>query len=308
MTVENERSWLLIVVIAAALVLCLAVAIAPLIWLFGARPGFDADDARVRILFKVDLSAADDRNATLESVRETIERRMQSAAVVPAFLVRAAGDDRIEVLIPEAPQRDIEQIRELVTRPGTLEFSLLANEADHATEIAAATTGELPIDDDTVAWLPVADGNDVGPGNLVVYRDTQHGDSLVREFLVVRDPPEMRISGNQLVRATVGFSPNRTPALDFEFDQRGAYLFQRLTAANAPRPGAGFKSRLAIILDGRIHSAPSINEMIGLGRGQITGDFTEAEVRQLAAALTTGRLPAPVEFVETSDIDGAADE
>lgn len=290
---ENRR---LIIVICAAVVLCLGGALSPLIWLYVVRPQFEADDARMRIVFQADLDSANDQDV-LESVRRAIERRLQHSQIVPVFLVQAAGDDRIEVLTPEITQEQLEQIRKLVTRPGTLEFALLANRVDHTEQIAAATSDESTGDDDSVAWVPVAAESDVRDdgGRYDVFRETEQG---VREFLIVRDPPGMRITGNHLESARVGIAPNRTVALDFQFDHRGAFLMQRLTAANAPRPGAGYKNRLAIILDGRIHSAPTINEMIA-GRGQITGDFTEDEVRQFAAALMAGKLPAPVEFVES---------
>jgi preprotein translocase subunit SecD len=56
--------------------------------------------------------------------------------------------------------------------------------------------------------------------------------------------------------------------------------------------------RLAIVLDGKIQSAPNIQEKIPRGQGSITGSFTEEEAQNLAIVLRSGALPAPVNIVE----------
>ncbi|MBW2619412.1 MAG: protein translocase subunit SecD, partial [Deltaproteobacteria bacterium] len=61
---------------------------------------------------------------------------------------------------------------------------------------------------------------------------------------------------------------------------------------------ANVKRRLAIILDGRINSAPVIQEKIGGGTARITGAFTMDDARDLAIVLRAGALPAPVDILE----------
>lgn len=303
MAAGKQRSWLVPVVLAAALALGLCVAALPLILLFDLGPRFDAEDAKVRLVFQVAMESHDDADDVLESVRDSFERRLRSSGDVSGFLVRVSGDDRIEVLTGELTESQQHGIIDLLTRPGTLEFSLLGNQYDHATLIADATAeAEAESEDGEWAWISLEPDADIGTHGGVVSRVAESDDSSSPEYLVVRDLPEMRITGDRLEWAMVGRSASGNPALDFKFDQRGSFLLQQLTTANAPRPGAGFKSRLAIILDGKIHSAPVINEMVA-GRGQITGNFTEAEVRRLAAALTAGELPAPVECVEIESLD-----
>ena len=56
--------------------------------------------------------------------------------------------------------------------------------------------------------------------------------------------------------------------------------------------------RLAIVLDGNVHSAPQIRERIPSGRAQITGGFTTEEATDLAIVLRAGALPAPVQVLE----------
>ncbi len=70
------------------------------------------------------------------------------------------------------------------------------------------------------------------------------------------------------------------PGIGFEFDEKSDYLFYQFTSSN-------INTRLAIIIDGKIYSAPQINSAIR-GKGIITGDFTEAEVAKVIGALEKG--------------------
>jgi preprotein translocase subunit SecD len=81
------------------------------------------------------------------------------------------------------------------------------------------------------------------------------------------------------------------PYVELILNSRGARLFEEITAANVKR-------RLAIVLDGRVYSAPVIQERIGGGRASITGSFNIKDARDLAIVLRAGALPAPVEVVE----------
>ena len=77
------------------------------------------------------------------------------------------------------------------------------------------------------------------------------------------------------------------PAISFKFDARGAKLFGDLTGANKDK-------NMAIILDGNVYSAPTIQTRIS-EQGQITGNFSAAEARDLARVLSAGRLPGKIE-------------
>jgi preprotein translocase subunit SecD len=76
-----------------------------------------------------------------------------------------------------------------------------------------------------------------------------------------------------------------------DFNAAGARAFSELTDANVGK-------RLAIVLDGNIHSAPQIRERIPSGRAQITGGFSTDEATDLAIVLRAGALPAPVQVLE----------
>ncbi|HUT72659.1 MAG TPA: hypothetical protein VMW89_18475 [Desulfatiglandales bacterium] len=99
------------------------------------------------------------------------------------------------------------------------------------------------------------------------------------------------LTGAHLKDASVGFDRYGHAMVHLEFDSRGAKTFGEVTSRYVGR-------RLAIILDGKLHSAPVINEPILSGKAQITGNFTSEEAHDLALVLRAGSLPAPVKVVE----------
>ena len=99
------------------------------------------------------------------------------------------------------------------------------------------------------------------------------------------------VSGENLTRAGVGADQSGRPAIDFRFDGQGARRFGETTAANIGRP-------FAIILDGKVISAPTIQGAITGGTGQITGSFSIAEASELVNLLNGGALPAPLTVEE----------
>ena len=100
------------------------------------------------------------------------------------------------------------------------------------------------------------------------------------------------IGGDQLSRADPSFDGRSgQPVLSFAFKPSAARTFGRYTAENIGR-------RFAIVLDGRVLTAPVIQSAIPDGTGQITGNFTVEEVTKLAIQLRSGALPAPLTIVE----------
>ena len=81
------------------------------------------------------------------------------------------------------------------------------------------------------------------------------------------------------------------PIVSFTLDRLGAQKFGKTTSESVGK-------RLAIILDGKIISAPSIREPITAGNGNITGDFTFQEATDLALLLRSGALPTSLNTVE----------
>ncbi len=98
------------------------------------------------------------------------------------------------------------------------------------------------------------------------------------------------ITGEHLINARIQFQ-NAAPVVQFSLNQIGAKKFAEFTQKNRGE-------RLAIILDGKILSAPSINEPINSGEGFISGNFSVDSATELALMLKAGALPAPLKIIE----------
>mgnify|MGYP000377369384 CR=1 FL=1 len=112
-------------------------------------------------------------------------------------------------------------------------------------------------------------------------------------FYVLEQAPV--VTGEQLTDAQPSFDQNGRPAVNFRFNPQGARKFGDYTAANIGSP-------FAIVLDGEVISAPTIQSHIPGGSGIITGNFTIEESTNLAVLLRAGALPAGMDFLEERTI------
>lgn len=131
--------------------------------------------------------------------------------------------------------------------------------------------------------------------------DIPRGEALPRGVSMLPDaktgqtyPIEDRVAldGERLTDARSGFDQRTNePIVSFRFDSVGARQFAEITKANIGRP-------FAIVLDGKVLSAPVIREPITGGSGQISGSFTVEDSAVLSALLRAGALPAPLTVIE----------
>lgn len=111
------------------------------------------------------------------------------------------------------------------------------------------------------------------------------------EALVVVDPdPARNFDARHLADATVGFDDFKRPLLAFRTSPDGAPVLYHVTKTNLPDAETAFYRMLGILIDDELVSAPRIMSTI-VDRGQITGNFTVAEVESLVAVLKAGSLP-----------------
>ena len=100
------------------------------------------------------------------------------------------------------------------------------------------------------------------------------------------------LSGENLTNAKPSFdNRNNETIVSFTLDRLGSKKFGRATSNNVGK-------RLAIILDNKIISAPTIREPILGGNGQISGNFDFQSATDLALLLRSGALPAPLNIIE----------
>ena len=119
------------------------------------------------------------------------------------------------------------------------------------------------------------------------------------EFLPLADEPSyiipvysrVEVSGETLKDSQADFDQHNMPVVTTVFDATGARKFAKLTTEHV-------NERFAIVLDGKVLSAPNIREPIPGGRGQISGGFTLQGAKDLAVLLRSGALPAPLTVIE----------
>ena len=205
-----------------------------------------------------------------EAVRvglETIRNRVDQFGVAEPSIQRQ-GENRILIQLPGV--QDPERAKALIGKTALLEFKLVDDRADPE----AAGRGTVPEGDEVLYQRRVE--KETGTERKIPY--------------VVRK--QTYLTGRDLATARVSIDQNTSePYVSVEFNPAGAKAFADLTDANVGK-------RLAIILDGNVHSAPVIRERIPSGRAQITGGFTSQEATDLAIVLRAGALPAPVNVLE----------
>lgn len=112
------------------------------------------------------------------------------------------------------------------------------------------------------------------------------------------------LSGKNLKSAYVDYNNGQglgLPQVALQFDSDGAKLFADMTKRNIGK-------QIAIVLDGNIVSAPTVQAEIPNGQAVITGDFTVKEAKALVARLNEGALPAPITLVGEQTVSASLGE
>ena len=238
---------------------------------------------------------------------DAIKKRVNPSGTID-MTVRGVGTDGIEVIVPGVDRELVEQMKAKITRLGSLEFGILANRVDHPDLVKAAEAlpkdqRELFVKERVVAaWRDASQGKEKDTGGnvgsrVVTLPNAEGKDVEVLQFLIKQELPDQTVTGYHLTQARAQLDNNGRPAVGFHFNGRGAFLFGNLTQANLPDsengPTQGFRRRLAILLDGKVCSAPTIQSRI-TSAGEITGSFTMKEVEELVAVLNAGALEVPL--------------
>ena len=200
----------------------------------------------------------------METATEVVRKRIDALGTREPTIIRQ-GNDRIVVQVPGL--KDPQALKDLLGKTAKLEFKLVDGSAS-PTDIAQ---GIAP------------------PGSEIVpYADAQEGGG-VTAIAVKRLGG---IKGDQLTDARQSNDPQTNePVVSITFDQQGGARFAKLTSENVGKP-------FAIILDGKVLSAPNINEPILGGSAQISGRFSVETANQLAISLRSGALPVDLKVVE----------
>jgi protein-export membrane protein SecD len=287
----------------------------------------------MHVLLEVDkskLSAAEAKDA-VERARNVIENRVDQFGVAEP-LIQSEGEDRIVVQLPGLTDR--ERARELIGKTALLEFKLvrtpeearnlfqrldsyLASRGAGAAAnldtmlqrqpltghfLEAGNSAFVRLDDtSTVSHLLMTAGIDsIIPSDsqlLWSAQDQNYQGVTGRSLYVVKRTPEMTGGSVATAEARVGLDQTNPGAwgVSMTMTPKGRADFARVTGNNVNR-------QLAIILDGKINSAPNIRERIATGDASITGSLGIEESKDLAIVLRAGALPAPVRIIEERSV------
>ena len=212
---------------------------------------------------------SDIEKLTMDQAIKTIRNRIDQFGVAEPDIRKQQGN-RIQIQLPGL--QDPERAIKIIGQTAHLEFKMVDDTAD----IAKALEGVL------------------APGReLSVLRDKSAGGTYT-EFPIVLKKDAV-LTGEYVTDAKVLLDTWNQPYVSISFNTRGGKIFANLTGENIHK-------RMAIVLDGKVYSAPVIQDRISGGRASITGNFDKAEARDLAVVLRAGSLPAPVLILEQRSV------
>ena len=210
----------------------------------------------MHLLLRVDTSKVppEAKNRDVTGVAIEIIRNRIDQFGVREPLIQRQGTDHILIQLPGVTDR--ERALKLIGETALLEFKIVS---DNQRLLDQALKGDAP------TGFDVVEDRDGSP--LLLDREGALTGAVLTDAFV--EPGEMGL-----------------PEVSFHLTREGAKAFSRLTGSN-------INKRLAIVLDGKIQSAPVIQSRIS-DAGRITGRFTREEAHDLAIVLRAGALPAPV--------------
>ena len=215
---------------------------------------------------------SDMREQTVVQALETIDRRVNALGVAEPNISRyGQTNDGIMVELPGVTE--VERAKDIIGKMAFLELKIVeSGPAPTQEALLQAHGGQVPADMEVVSGAA--------------------GAQLGTEFYMVRKIAA--VTGADLRGASPTIDENNRPAVRFMLTGDGARKFGKVTGENINR-------MLAIILDGRVQSAPRIEGRI-TDEGRITGSFTSDEVNDLSLVLRSGALPASMSYLEQETI------
>ncbi len=210
---------------------------------------------------------ATEKNAISQAV-DTIRNRLDMFGLAEPTVAKQ-GKDKILVEVPGIKTAEDEQrIRELIGRSAVLQ--MMAVDEDRDSRVLTMSNGEAK-----------------------KYGDIILSDVKTPQKYLLKEIPIL--DGSMLTDAKVGFDKQNQPLINFTLNGQGSKIFGDFSGKSVGR-------RMAVVLDNKVYSAPVIRERIGGGRGQISGNFEMQEAHDIAIALRSGALLAPVYTLEKRSV------
>lgn len=257
--------------------------------IFHSRPEVNADRLKVTVTNPADLDRV---RELLKPLLDSTSRggRGYSVEASGASLTIAPTKEFIQELQKDAVERSLEVVRRRLNETGLVDPTITRQGSD-------GVLVQLPGVDDpgyirqllgTTAKMTfhlVADGSSRSQTRII----TLPGETSAERYQL---EARVALEGQHISDAQLGFHQDtREPVVNFKLDTEGARRFADITTQNIGRP-------FAIVLDGKVITAPVIRSAITGGSGEISGNFTSASANDLALLLRAGALPAPLKVIE----------
>ncbi len=214
---------------------------------------------------------------------EILRNRLDQFGVTEP-VIRKEGRSRISVELPGISS--VAQAKEAISKAGKLEFKFVDDE--YMGNIDRKYINKEGLISDIQEFLK----NNVIPADDEIYgyyETDESGIPSLKGFIVLKK--EVVFDGSYIKDARPGQDQFGRPVVEFSLTLEGADIFADITRNNIGK-------RLAIVLDGRVRSAPVIQTEILGGRGQITGAFSSEEVSSLVSVLKSGALNVKLKEIE----------
>ena len=209
---------------------------------------------------------------------ETLRKRLEGQKIFEAEIA-PSGSRHIALRAPVTSKDEKIKLLELIKMSAKLNFRLLSDRNDELVKAYLADPKHFVVPPEC---------------ELMTTSKFRPGQPPLVEYFFVNRRVEMTGKGITMAIPTKDEFNQRK--IVFRFNTRGAEDFARLTTNNVGRC-------LAIVLDGKLYSAPRINTPITGGSGEITGSFSEEEAKTVADALVSGSFPFQIKVDAVFDTD-----
>jgi SecD/SecF fusion protein len=209
----------------------------------------------------------------LSQAVEVLRKRVDAFGVAEP-IIQPAGGNRILIQLPGLSEADKESAKAQIQKAAYLEFRMVKEDSEEI----------------------IKNNEPIPPGYVLLKRvEQQPNGPPIIEQVIVKKKPENGLAGDIVKNAMAVRGNLGEPQIDFQLNDNGAKRFGEVT-----RNSIG--QRLAIILDGELYSAPTIQSPIETGNGQITGHFMVEQAQELANVLQNP-LRAPLKIDSSYDVD-----
>lgn len=276
-------------------VILLVIAAGVISWMKPLVRGLDIAGG-IRVVMQVDPRSGDDwpadrtkRVEKMSAIRKTIVNRVKglSGVTEPVVVVQNPGDPRPRLVVELPGVKDPDKALERIKSTASLEFYYL-KDVHNANNPMGRWRMEPPLTEDRSYVFS-------GPRGETIDSEKQPEEVLKQVVNFEKNRPIL--TGKDLLpNANVSLNQRNQSVISIEFNKEGTEIFRKFTRAHVD-------DILAVFFDGKLLTAPTINEPIPSGKAEISGFKTLQDAKKTAELLNAGALPVPLEVIAKDSVE-----